>query len=126
MPFIDDELQHRLVEAGAHNDLKYHVLEAVDRFQELHAPKKLPDPVRDEDKLRQIIARLPESTIAEADRIGELLSYSRNEVIIKAVQFYCESVSSELRDYASAVAHQRGDATLLDVVDRQLDIFQGE
>ena len=122
----EKELEFRLAEAGAHGDPAVHLLSALERFKEIHVPKKLPDPKREESALKQISARLPESVIAEADRIGELLSYSRNEIIIKAISFYCESVAGEIRSYAVVHDAHCGDQnSLLDVVDGQLDIFEG-
>ena len=123
---IDRNLDDMLSRAYAAHSSDQFVLEAVDRFREIHSPKEPPHPKRDEDNFKQISARIPLGVLGSADRIASTLAVSRNEVIISALQYYTSAVSERVRQYANDVSRTVEGSHLLDIVDGQLDFFEGD
>lgn len=107
-------------------DRFYH--EVVSRFHEVNRPKtQVPeDPDRSGAKLHRVTARIPDSTVYQADKIARLLNYSRNEVIIQALGEYCLHAEMAIQSFASDQQINGGDDHYLNVFEEQRDLFDGE
>lgn len=102
--------------------------DVIQRFHEVNVPKhEKPDDIdREGSKMHRVTARIPDYTVYQADRIARLLNYSRNEIIIQALQTFCEKADESILAFANDQQQVGGDDHYMNVYEEQGELFEGD